>query len=289
MRRSLKAALSGVVLLIVGVPGGVGQEPGAPPAGTNPLERFVLAEPAAELRMPGRLREISGLAVSGDGRVFAHDDERAVIYEIDVRGGELVKAFAMGDVPARGDFEGIAVVDDRFFLVTSDGVIYESAEGEDDDRLLFNTFGTGVGRLCEVEGLTHEPSDRTLLLLCKTARDPALEPYVAIFRWSLVDRAMAAPPLLIDLAEVEAATDQRNFAASAIDRDPQSGNYVLIAGPDRAIVAVSPDGRVLGGARLDEDRHRQAEGIAFGSDGRMLIADEGAGRRARITAYSRIP
>lgn len=289
MRRFLKASLPCALLLFASAGQGAGQERSDVAPGTNPLDRFAFSEPAAEFRLPGRLREISGLAVSADGRVFAHDDERAVIYEVDVRSGDLIKAFAMGDTPARGDFEGIAVVDDRFYLVSSDGVIYESGEGADDDRLSFNTFGTGVGRRCEVEGLAYEPTDDTLLLLCKTARDESLRAFVSVFRWSRVERTLSAQPLLIDLDEVERATDQNNFAASGIERDPQTGHYVLIAGPDRAIVAVHRDGRVLGGGRLDADRHPQAEGITFGADGRLWIADEGASRRARLTAYAPIP
>lgn len=257
--------------------------------GEDPLARFVLTEPAAVLRLPNRLREISGLAVAGDGRLFAHDDERAVIYEVDPRAGELVKAFALGDPVARADYEGIAIVEDRFYLVSSDGVIYEGAEGADDERLVFNTYGTGLGRRCEIEGLAHDPVADVLLLPCKTVRDESLRPFVTIFRWSLTERMVADPPVLIDLAAVEEATEQRHFAVSGIARDPISGAFVLIAGPDRAIVSVSRDGEVLGGARLDGDLHRQAEGIEFGSDGRLFIADEGAGRRARITAYAAIP
>ena len=59
------------------------------------------AAPAQQRRLPRRLREISGLAVTSDGRLFGHDDERAVIYEIDVEGGQIVKSFAIGDPPRR--------------------------------------------------------------------------------------------------------------------------------------------------------------------------------------------
>ena len=60
---------------------------------------------ATRWRLHRRLREISGLASAPGDRIFAHDDERAVIYEID-REGRLVKAFAMGDKPVREDFAG---------------------------------------------------------------------------------------------------------------------------------------------------------------------------------------
>ncbi|MDH3732031.1 MAG: hypothetical protein OEU54_00795 [Gemmatimonadota bacterium] len=252
---------------------------------TDPLVRFDLAGPAEFWRLPGRLTEISGLAVSPDGRLFAHDDERAVIYELDVDRTEMIKAFAMGDQLARADFEGLAIAGERFYLVTSDGRIYESREGADDERVLYNTYGTGIGRWCEVEGLAHEHMDDTLLILCKTARDSSLESSVTVFRWSLATRELVDPPLSVPLEHVEEATDQRGFAASGIARDPMSGDYVLIAAQDRAVVSMTREGVVLGGGRLDADRHPQAEGVILDAMGRLLIADEGRGARARITVY----
>ena len=277
--RCLIVGVLGVGGLVPTAAGTVGQTP------RNPLDRYAFDEPALVVRLPGRLREISGLAFTPDGRLFAHDDERAVLYEIDPANGELVKGFAMGDRIARDDFEGIEIADGRFYLVSSTGRLYESREGEDDERLLFNTYGTGAGRSCEIEGLAHDPGHDLLLLLCKTALVEELAKFVTIFRWSPATREVTDPPIRIPLGDIERATGQRGFAASGIARDPATGNYVLIAASDRAIVAVTPEGRVLGGGRLDRDRHPQAEGIAFGRDGSLVIADEGRDGRARITVY----
>jgi hypothetical protein len=55
-------------------------------------------------RLPDKLKEISGLALSSDGRLFAVADEMAVVYEINYTDGKLVRAFALGDPPVPGDF-----------------------------------------------------------------------------------------------------------------------------------------------------------------------------------------
>src|SRR5882762_6336402 len=62
------------------------------------------ATDAVRWNLPKRLNEISGLALSADARLFAHDDERGVIYQIDWRHGRLTKAFSLGDPPPRADF-----------------------------------------------------------------------------------------------------------------------------------------------------------------------------------------
>ena len=43
--------------------------------------------------LPKSLKEISGLAVSQDGRLFGHDDERSVIYQLKPVNGKIIKKF----------------------------------------------------------------------------------------------------------------------------------------------------------------------------------------------------
>lgn len=251
------------------------------------LSDYALASgPAGQWRLPGRLREISGLALAADGRIFAHDDERGVIYEVDALEGRLVKAFALGDVTAVDDFEGIAVAGDRFYLVSSNGRLYESFEGEDGERMLFNTYGTGVGRRCEVEGLAFEPSDRALLLLCKTPRDPELGESVSIYRWSVDERAMASDSLLqISRAALTDALPGDQFSPSGIERHPQTGHYFIVAAREGAIAEMDATGRVLSVEALPRGAHRQPEGISFTLEGALLVADEGGSGRARLSRY----
>ncbi|MCG8468407.1 MAG: SdiA-regulated domain-containing protein, partial [Gemmatimonadetes bacterium] len=218
-----------------------------------------------------------------DGRLFAHDDERAVIYEIDFVEGEFVKGWAFGDPPARGDFEGIAVTADRVWLVTSDGRLYEGREGEDDERVLFNTYGTGVGRACEVEGLVYEPSDDALSMVCKTPRTAEFEGVIAIYRWSLETRALLDPPITVPRDEL---APDGGFSPSGIERDPATGHYLLLAAREERIAEIDPTGRVIEMSDLSREAHPQAEGIAIGDDLTLFIADEGGDRRARLKLYS---
>ena len=239
---------------------------------------------ATQWRLPGRLREISGLTLGREGRLFAHNDERAVIFEINPTARRVVKGFAMGD-PVRGDFEGIAYAEERFYLVTSGGLIYESREGEADERMLYNIYGTGVGKKCEVEGLAFEPADRVLLLVCKTPRDKEIEDFVAIYRFSLDSREITGAPLLIPLGEITSRIDGKSFRPSGIERHPLSGNYIIVAAQQSAMAEITPDGRVVAVVKLKRGNHRQIEGITFTSDGTLLLADEGGRRRARLTLY----
>jgi uncharacterized protein YjiK len=252
------------------------------------LSRYDFREEAsAQWRLPNRLREISGLATSADGRLFAHNDERAIVYEIDYKEGRLTKAFALGDPIARGDFEGIAVVGDTVYLITSGGRLYETREAADEQRTRYNTYDTGVGGICEVEGLALEPTDRSLVLVCKTVDDDELKGSISIFRWS-VDRHELTDdsPILIDRDLVTDQIPGKSFNPSGIERHPLLGSFFVVAARQEAIIEISPAGELLGIAELRGKRHRQVEGIAFSPAGDLLLSDEGSGRRARLTIYT---
>jgi uncharacterized protein YjiK len=237
------------------------------------------------IKLPERLKEISGLAMTADGRALGHGDEAGIIYEIDIGRGEVIKAFRLGNKTVRADFEGIAVAGNRIYLVTSDGTIYESAEGRDKDRVRYITYDTGVGRECEVEGLAFEPTNRVLLVPCKRARVEALEDSVVIFRWSLDRRRMAEPPrITIPRRLLTARIKGAEFRPSAIERHPETGTYFLISARRRAIAEITSAGDVLDIRELPKDPHRQPEGIAFTPDLSLLIADEGE-RRGQLTVY----
>ena len=243
---------------------------------------------ATQWRLPGRLREISGLAMTSDHRLLAHNDEAGVVYEIDLRDESIAKRFQLADMadPVADDFEGIAVADDRIYLVTSSGRIYKTHEGADGESVLYHMYATGVGRECEIEGLAYDSGRRELLLMCKDARDEELEGQLPIYRWSIDEERLNSEASAIAAVRDFAQRIGSNvYRPSGIERHPVSGNYFVIAARPGAIAEVTPSGEVVAARRLDAEWHRQVEGIAFAADGALIIADEGGGGRARLTVY----
>ncbi len=253
--------------------------------GEGVFARYTLtAESMQQWRLPGRLQEISGLALDEEGRLFAVADEAAVVYQLDYEAGRLLKAFAFGDPVLRGDFEGIAIVAGVVWLVTSDGELYSAPEGEDGEQLDFGRYVTGLGSRCEVEGLAADAGGR-LLIACKQARGE--RPALAIHAWSPATRALD-PSARIELPQqdiLRAIADNR-FNPSGIEVDPGTGNLLLIAARQRAVAELTADGRLVAARRLPlGNRHRQPEGITLTRDGRLLIADEGGSHKARLAVY----
>ena len=222
-----------------------------------------------------------------DNRLLAHNDEKGVIYEIDYRNGSIVKAFQLADItdPVADDFEGIATVDDQVYLVTSAGRLYECSEGADGESVLFTSYATGVGRDCEIEGLAYDESQRALLLMCKNPRRAELEEQLAIYHWSIDEKQLSAARTVIPVIEFSRHIEGKKFQPSGVERHPVSGNYFVVAARQGAIAEIAPGGKVVAVKQFPAQWHRQAEGITFAADGELIVADEGAGKKARLTLY----
>ncbi len=253
------------------------------------LENYTLdPDSATHWKLPRELEEVSGLAMTGDNRLLAHNDERAIIYEIDYRKGSIVKAFQLSDTnyPAAGDFEGIAATDDGIFLVTSNGRLFQCQEGNAGESVLFNVYTTGVGRDCEIEGLAYDHFRRELILICKEARSLEMEGLLALCRWSIENKQLDKDgQTVIPVDEFSRHIKGKKFNPSGIERHPESGNYYVVAARQESIAEITPGGKVVAVRKFPAKWHRQVEGIAFAADGTLIVADEGAGRKGRLTLY----
>jgi hypothetical protein len=251
------------------------------------LARFDFRAPPAERwELPNSLQEISGLAVDGAGRVFAHDDERAIIYQLDPAARRVVKRFSFGHPAVRGDFEAIVVAGNQLILTTSDGVLYAGREGVDGEAVPFTVQATGAGRLCEIEGMVYAPDDRALLLACKVPRTRALYGHFAALRWSLVRKALdPRPRIFVPQADLTRNLKLSGFHPSEMIRLARSGRYLVLASRERVIAELTETGDVVAVARLRHQDHPQAEGLAVAKDGALLVADEGGNGRGTLSVY----
>ena len=244
------------------------------------------APPTDRWELPKGLHEVSGLAADSAGRIFAHGDEEAVVYQLDPANHRVVKKFSFGRPAVRGDFESIALVGGQVVLATSDGVLYSGPEGADGESVPFTVQPTGAGRVCEVEGMAPVPSEGALLFACKTPRTRAVHGHFAVLRWSLERKALDRhPAIFIPLADLARAAQVSDFHASELLRLPAGDRYLVLAGREHAIAELSASGAVIAGARLRVRDHPQAEGLALEPDGSLLMADEGGSGRGTLSVY----
>ncbi len=242
------------------------------------------ALPVARWLLPQQLTEVSGLALTSDGRLLAHGDEFGRISVIDPKRGVILKEFRIG---ARADFEGITMAHGLVYLVDSDGQLYAFREGANGARVPYQLQDTRLGRECEFEGVVFDPSREALLLPCKNVEKKSMRNNLVIYVWKLLE---LDPPrlsvIVVPLSRVIGDNPWKSLRPTDITIDPNTGNYVLVAAHERALVELTPNGEVVRAMPLPErDQHSQAEGVAITSDGILIISDEASNRAASITLY----
>ncbi|MEM9385550.1 MAG: SdiA-regulated domain-containing protein [Pseudomonadota bacterium] len=260
-----------------------------PPQATDTVQARLGTEAPVQWKLPEGLREVSGLALDERQRLFAIDDERAVVYEIDYRDGSLRRRFAVGDPALRGDFEGLAAVGDTLYALTSDGILLRFAPVADGAKAVGARRDTGLGKHCEFEGLAYDRRGDALLLACKRVLERGRKREVRLYRWSLGGDDLTS--LRIDEDILAAAVDAEDFQPSAVAIDRADGSLWLLAARQRAVARLrTADGSdqltLIEAQQLPfASLHRQSEGLAIGENGLVMIADEGGKKRGRLARY----
>jgi hypothetical protein len=245
------------------------------------------ASPLARWLLPRELGEVSGLALMSDGRMLAHGDEWGHVFVIDPRGGALLKRFSIGESggDARADFEGITVVGERIIMAASNGMLYEFTEGEDGERVGFVVHDTRLGKECEFEGVAFDSVQGVVVLPCKNVRVKNLRDRLVLYRWRLEGgEDSTLGPITIPLRQVIGSNSWKDLHPSDVTVDPATGNYVLVAAQEKALIEITPSGELVSAVPLPA-KHAQSEGVALTRDGILIVSDEATTRPASLTLY----
>ncbi len=238
--------------------------------------------------LPAELREISGLSVAGPDAVFAHDDEIGRIYKINTETGESSVYFSIGTPPVKGDFEAVVVKGEALFVVSSDGLIFESEMSGGAAASSYAVYNTGLAKQCEIEGAADDGADG-LILACKKTRGAKKKSRIVLYRWSASARFEPPERIVdIDLGAQWSPVSGRRFAPSGLDR-LKDGRLLVIDSASGGLAVLDAHGGLENLSELGAKAHPQAEGVATMPDGSLVVADEGGDGAGRLTVYSGIP
>lgn len=266
--------------------GSAGPPSSAGQMATGPLTRCHYRErPERRDALAHALQEISGLAFSADGRLWAHDDETGRIYRLDPATGAVLTRWSLAGEP-KDDYEGVAIVGEELWLQTSSGMLYRMPLPAAAGALRYTTVSTGLGKRCELEGLAWDRVGRVLLLPCK---EPVANDHegLVIFRWDPVAGRLGQPArLTVGPKTLSRVAGVRRFAPSSVEVDDASGHLLVLSGRNHALLELDASGTPTGFRQLDGRLHPQPEGLTLTPAGDLLISDEGGSGRATLATYS---
>ena len=237
-------------------------------------------------RLDKKLREISGLATTPDGRLFAHDDERGIVYQLNPKTGETIKYFKLGRfiTPYNEDFEGIAYTPKGFFMITSNGRLYHFQEGKHNQSVPYTTYNLGLDEAYDLEGLCYDPKQKQLLISAKGTQKKTYKNQRAVFSFSLTNMSLNKTPFfLLDQSYIKTFSVENKFSPSGIEYHKESDHFFIIAARGNLLIEVDRNGTLIQLKTLDTSVHYQPEGIAL-LPPYLLISDEGK-KHGTLTRY----
>lgn len=231
--------------------------------------------------LPKKLTEISGLAQGFGGRIFAVNDERAVIYEIDLASGDvrlIVKFVGSNGKVVKSDIEGIAVLDELFYLLSSEGRLYKGKPNGLDGITTVdsNYLDTGLSQLCELEGLSS--FEGMLFLVCKKNYLKKDKGYLLIFQFD------PKSEIIIEYLRVD-FKDLHRKKIHPSGLAVTENEILLVAARQGLLIRLDKNGNFIGDMELDKKAHRQTEGIVVLDSSQLILADEGKSKGGKITIY----
>ncbi|MFQ5571771.1 MAG: hypothetical protein ACE5G0_18980 [Rhodothermales bacterium] len=265
---------------------------------------YTFDEPDTLFQLPNRLREISGITVLDDRYVGAVQDEKGRLYLINYHTGEVEEERRFGK---DGDFEDLARVGNRIFVLRSDGRLIEILDRHA-EKPTTTTHRTKLRARHDTEGLAYDASHNRLLIACKEYPGKGLGNKKAIYAFDLGRNVLLDDPVFTIDTEafsehvgsdgrlnetirtaVKPIMDLSGFKPSALALHPLTGEVYVLSSVRKAVVVLSPDGDLTNVWPLTNKRLRQPEAMAFLPNGDLLIASEGAGKKAVLMRFSYHP
>ena len=253
---------------------------------------YDLKHPQKTFELPNSLIEISGITFYNDYRLACVQDEKGKIYIYNLRKEDVKEGVDFG---ADRDYEGIAFVDDTFYVLNSSGTLY-AVSGFGTSMQKTKKYETFLKKSNNTEGLCYDKSSNSLLIACK---GNSLEKGVKeIYRFSLSTGTIAQTPAftinLKDLKKflavnkVTAASNGNDdfFEPSEIAIHPSTGEIYVLSSTAKLIVVMNRNGTIKEASSIDPSIAAHPEGMTFSTEGSLFISSEGKGKKKVILEYA---
>lgn len=238
------------------------------PAGYN------LKEPV-RYRVRESMQEISGIEMFPDEHnIIAINDEDGRIFRIDVT---TTQPYPSWKFAKSGDYEDICRTDSGWFVLKSNGSLYE-IHGLFTDSVSNTHHKFPKNGKREFETTYYDSLQNSVVLLTKNSADDKKDGLTSAFRFNLATRTFDSAAIYrLSSSEIArlAGTDMRFFKPSAAAIHPIEKRLYILASVNGLLVITDLQGHVQEAYNLKHRLFLQPEGLAFTANGDMFISNEG--------------
>ncbi|QNK64850.1 SdiA-regulated family protein [Pedobacter sp. PAMC26386] len=229
--------------------------------------------------MPESLQEISGIAF--------YKGKSDTIYSIQDEDGRLFRQ-AWGKKKQqhvifgkKGDYEDLAILNETVIILRSDGTLYtfpfsEAVKDKVSDIKEWNDLLPDG----EYESIYADQQTNQIYLPCKNCKGDKKGKTMSgsIFTYNSVKKELiASGHFSMDLTSLIEGGQilKTGLKASAMTKDPHSGDWYILSSVNKLLVVASPDWKVKSVHRLNSSTFIQPEGIVFDNEMNLYISNEG--------------
>ena len=288
----------------IGIQGPSGTGTTAAIAQPSALRSYALAKPDVQLTLPAQLQEVSGVTALSDSEVACVQDEEGAIFVYDLGQRRVTRQIRFGPP---GDYEDVARVGSRLYVLRSDGVLYEIQGAPATPRVTVHALRLPTA---DNEGLCFDARHRRLLIAAKSrlGKGKPAKDTRAILAFDLdAVRLAPSPVLLLDVGAVRAFAERQGgqppdlgktgakgppalrFMPSALALHPATSEIFVLSAVDHVLTSFDANGQVTGFAALDPGLFRQPEGMTFLANGDLIIANEASGSQPTLLLFKARP
>ena len=267
---------------------------------------YDLSEPDKEWKLPKKLVEISGLSTIDENRLACVQDEKGNVYVFNLTSGEVESKIDFGD---DGDYEGIELIGNDAWVLKSNGTLFEVSNFLNEENPASTKHTTELSKKNDAEGLAYDPVSHSLLIACKGhpfVEEKEGKEFKALYSFDLKSKKLNLNPfLLIEmdtikyyknyntmtqlgielLAYFDDSKGDLSFQPSGLATHPVTGHFYILGSVGNLLMVFSRENEMLAMIKLRSKYFAQPEGLCFGPDGKLYIANEGNEKAATILLF----
>lgn len=232
-----------------------------------------------KFNMPESLLEISGIAFYKDkgDTIYSIQDEDGKLY----RQGWGEKKQKHAQFGKKDDYEDVAILNETVIVLRSDGTLFTfpfsqaTLEKIKDIKIFKDILPKG-----EYESIYANNQTNQVYLLCKNCKDDKKNKSMSgsIFTYNPGKKELIpSGQFSMDLSGIIAHEEilKTGLKASALTRDPHSGEWYILSSVNKVLVVATPDWKVKSVHRINSSIFNQPEGLAFDDHMNLYISNEG--------------
>lgn len=243
---------------------------------------YLLHKPDKEILLPEILTEISGMTIINNNTLACVQDEKGEIFLYNTE-KEAIEASAK--FAKSGDFEDIARVKKKFFILRSDGTLFKYHYKKEKTA----KQETKLPNKLDYEGLCYWEEKEALLIVPKEAQ----KKHHNIFFYD-IDAKKVIEENTIELKHKSikkllkkkyGEKEDIQFKPSGIAIHPITKHLYIIASVGKLLLVCDEKGIPVDIYHLDPEIFNQPEGITFNEKGDLYISNEANTKKANILVF----